>query len=63
MTASITNKKKTRIVRTALNYIVANKLEDMDYRFDVVSIMYKTGPKKPDVKLLKNAFTADGVLK
>lgn len=60
---AITNKKRSRIVRTALKYIIVNKIEDVDYRFDVVSILFKKDSKKPDIGLLKNAFTADGVLK
>jgi hypothetical protein len=41
---------------------MTNKIEDIDYRFDVVSIMFKDEPK-PDIVILKEAFTADGVLR
>lgn len=60
---AITNKKRGKIIRTALNYLMANKIEEIDYRFDVVSIMFEEGSKKLDVKLIKDAFTADGVFK
>ena len=59
---SITNKKRSNIIRTALHYLMTNKIEDIDYRFDVVSIMFKN-ESKPDIVLLKEAFTADGVLR
>jgi len=60
---AITNTKRGKIIRTALNYLMANKIEDIDYRFDVVSIMFEKDSKKPDIKLIKDAFTADGVFK
>ena len=59
---SITDKKRRNIIRTALHYLMSNKIEDIDYRFDVVSIMYKN-ESGPDIVLLKEAFTADGVLR
>ena len=59
---AITNKKRSKIIRTALNYIITNKIEEMDYRFDVVSILFKKDSNNPNIELLKNAFTADGTL-
>jgi putative endonuclease len=59
---AITNKKRSKIIRTALNYLITNKIEEMDYRFDVVSILFKKDSNNPNIELLKNAFTADGTL-
>ncbi len=59
---AITNKKRSKIIRTALNYLITNKIEEMDYRFDVVSILFKKDSNNPNIGLLKNAFTADGTL-
>ncbi len=58
---AVTKEKRKRIVRTALNYLAINQIEDTDCRFDVVSILYKEGDNKPDVELFESAFTADGV--
>ena len=60
---AVTRAKRNRIIRTALNYLVINQIEDIDYRFDVVSILFKENDNKPDIELLNNAFTADGVVK
>lgn len=59
---AITNKKRSKIIRTSLNYLITNKIEEMDYRFDVVSILFKKDSNNPNIELLKNAFTADGTL-
>jgi putative endonuclease len=60
---AITNAKRSKIIRTALNYLMINKIEEMDYRFDVVSILFKKNSRNPNIELLKSAFTADGVLR
>jgi putative endonuclease len=57
---AVTKEKRKRIIRTALNYLAINHIENIDYRFDVVSILYKENDNKPDIELLNNAFTADG---
>ncbi len=59
---AITNKKRRKIIRTALNYLTLNKIEEMDYRFDVVGILFKKDTVNPNFELLKNAFTADGAV-
>ncbi|HDY68305.1 MAG TPA: YraN family protein [Candidatus Scalindua sp.] len=59
---AITNKKRSKIIRTSLNYLITNKIEEMDYRFDVVSILFKKDSNNPNIELLKSAFTADGTL-
>ncbi len=58
---AVTKEKRKRIVRTALNYLTINHIEDIACRFDVVSILYKDDNIKPDVELFESAFTADGV--
>ena len=60
---AVTKEKRKRIVRTALNYLAINHIEDTDCRFDVVSILYKEDDNKPDIELLERAFTADGIVK
>ena len=60
---AITNEKRSRIMRTALNYLTVNKIEDIDYRFDAVSILFKEDVKNPEIELFKDAFTSDGVFK
>ena len=57
---AVTKKKRKKIIQTALNYLVINHIEDIDCRFDVVSILFKENDNKPDIELLNNAFTADG---
>ena len=59
---AVTKEKGKRIVRTALNYLTINNIEDTDCRFDVVSILYKEDVNKPDIELLESAFTADGIV-
>ena len=35
-------------------------VEGIDYRFDVVSILFKEDDTNPNIELFKSAFTADG---
>ena len=58
---AVTREKRKRIIRTALNYLVTNHIEDIDYRFDVVSILYKEDDNNPAIELFESAFTTDGV--
>ncbi len=60
---AVTKEKRKRIIRTALHYLVKNHIEEIDYRFDVVSILFKENDNKPDIELFERAFTADGVVK
>ncbi|MBC8548658.1 MAG: YraN family protein [Candidatus Brocadiales bacterium] len=60
---AVTKEKRKRIVRTALNYLTINNIEDTDCRFDVVSILYKEDVNKPDIELIERAFTADDIVK
>lgn len=59
---AITKEKRSKIIRTALNYLITYKIEEIDYRFDVVSILFKNDFNNPKIELFKNAFTADDVL-
>jgi putative endonuclease len=59
---AVTKEKRKRIIRTALNYLVKNHIEDINCRFDVVSILFKENDNKPDIELFENAFTADGAV-
>ncbi len=56
---AVTKEKRRRIVRTAMNYLAINHIEDTDCRFDVVSILYKKDDNKPEVELFESAFTAE----
>ncbi len=56
---AVTKEKRKRIIRTALNYLMKNHIEDIDCRFDVISVLFKENDNKPDIELLNNAFTAD----
>ncbi len=54
---SVTEAKKRQIVKIALQYIAEKKIEGIDLRFDVVSILYLPNKKHPAITLFKNAFT------
>ena len=60
---AVTKEKRKRIVRTALNYLTINRIEDTDCRFDVVSVLFKENDNNPNIELIESAFTADGVVK
>ena len=59
---AVTKEKRKRIIRTALNYLVINHIEETDCSFDVVSILFKENDNKPNIELIESAFTADGVV-
>ena len=54
---SVTEAKKRQIAKVALHYIAEKKIEDIDFRFDVVSIFHTPLEKHPIITLFKNAFT------
>ena len=60
---AVTKEKRRRIIRTALNYLKKNQIEEIECRFDVVSILFKENDNKPDIELFESAFTADGIVK
>lgn len=52
---NVTPFKQKKIVRVASWYIMQNKLENQDLRFDVVAVY---GFEGQEIKLIKNAFEA-----
>lgn len=58
---AITKGKKRKIVKTALCYLLENKIENIDYRFDVVSILFTKEAYKPIIEFFEGAFTSDGL--
>ncbi|MBI4336005.1 MAG: YraN family protein [Candidatus Omnitrophica bacterium] len=58
---AIDRRKQARIVRSAMAFIKRHRLEDYDFRFDVVSILSKEGTK-PQIELIKDAFD-EGVIR
>jgi len=52
---SITNLKKKKMIRTAFSYLRFKKWEEREARFDVVSILLKSG-QKTEIEIIKNAF-------
>jgi len=53
---SVTEAKKRQIARVALHYIAEKKIEDVDFRFDVVSLFHTPTKKYPEITLFRNAF-------
>lgn len=58
---AITRAKKRKIVKTALSYLLENKIENTDYRFDVVSILFPKEAKQPTIEFYQGAFSSDGL--
>ncbi|MBI4846335.1 MAG: YraN family protein [Candidatus Omnitrophica bacterium] len=50
--------KIRKISQNALSYLKKNKIEDIDMRFDVVSVLFDAGKVK--IELIKDAFELDG---
>ena len=51
---SVTPKKQELLRRTAEGYVIEKNIEDMNCRFDVVSVVMKNG--KAECKVLKDCF-------
>ena len=51
---AVTNYKQERLRRLAENYIVNNQAHKLNYRFDVISILFEK--EKPVIKHIENAF-------
>jgi putative endonuclease len=58
--ATVDMKKQQRLTRLALHYLKRNRLLDQQARFDVLSISWPPGQKKPAVNHLRSAFEACG---
>lgn len=52
----VDNKKRKKIIATAISYIKLNKIKNTDYRFDVVAL--GSALEKPEI--IKSAFETDG---
>ena len=52
---SVTGTKAERIKKTALYYLMKNRLTDTPYRFEVVSIL-KTDPNRYDIDIIPMEF-------
>ncbi|MDR4499338.1 MAG: YraN family protein [Candidatus Scalindua sp.] len=57
---AVTSEKRRRIIKTALHYLMVNNISDMDYRFDIVSIVFTKEKKHPKIELFRGAFTSVG---
>lgn len=53
---AVNYQKQTRIYRAAQTFISTNRLENNNFRFDVVEILIKLQNNKYNLKLIKNAF-------
>ncbi len=53
--------KRRRIVRGALHYLARrrDRLEGVKYRCDVAAVRVSKGRRRPEVELIKNAFSLD----
>jgi putative endonuclease len=49
-------RKRTRIIRAARFYLQRNGLDDVNCRFDIVSVLWRPGLRKPHIEILPNAF-------
>ena len=58
---AVTSEKRRRIIKTALHYLMVNNISDIDYRFDIVSIVFTKGKKHPKIELFRGAFTSVGL--
>jgi len=52
--------KQDRLTRLALVYLKRHRLLDYPARFDVVSILWPQGARRPEIQHIKNAFEAVG---
>ncbi len=56
---AITAKKRRRLTTLALNYIKRYALDNYNFRFDVVSILWDKSKKEPAIEYIKDAFAVD----
>ncbi|PJA97767.1 MAG: YraN family protein [Ignavibacteriales bacterium CG_4_9_14_3_um_filter_30_11] len=52
---ALTKRKMAQLRKIADSYLYEKKLDDIDCRFDVITILYKL-KEKPEIKHYKNAF-------
>lgn len=53
---SVNVKKQFKILKTAQNYILKEKLFNSNFRFDVIEVLLNPDNEKPFINLLKDAF-------
>jgi putative endonuclease len=57
---AVDQKKQERLTRLALVYLKRHGLLDNPARFDVISILWPKGERRPQIQHIKNAFEATG---
>jgi len=55
---AVNPRKQQRVRRAAQRYLLEKDLRDRPCRFDVVSIVWRDGQRKPDVEIIPDAFRA-----
>ena len=55
---SVDARKRERLMRLARAYLLANRISDVNCRFDVVSVTFRPGASSPEVNHVQDAFTA-----
>lgn len=53
---SVDHRKQAKIITTAEHYLLQNRQQYSDYRFDVIAVMPEQNKDVPEIKWLKNAF-------
>jgi putative endonuclease len=56
---AVDERKQRQIVRAALAYLKQHRLLEQPVRFDVVSVLWPRGARRPDVCHYRNAFSSD----
>ena len=52
--------KRKKLVQLARTYLAQHRIPECPCRFDVVGVTRIEGEKKPDIELVRNAFTLSG---
>lgn len=55
--AWVTPRKQRHLTLTAMRFLQEKELEDVDCRFDVITVVF--GTRKPKIRHIENAFWAD----
>lgn len=59
-TDAVDQRKQAKLSKTALSYLKQNQLLNQSARFDVVSVIWPDGQRKPVIEHYRNAFPAVG---
>ncbi len=54
---AVNHKKQLRISQTARYYIYKNKLSDLNFRADIISVQTSSDPENPEIRHITDAFT------